>query len=398
MLQSMPDCSPAKWHRAHTTWFFETFALMPHGVPPYDARWGVLFNSYYESLGPRHVRAKRGMLSRPSADEVGAYRRAVDEQMTQLLSEADAPTSRALLPVVELGLAHEEQHQELILTDVLHALHEHPLRPAYRTSSARLAVSDVVAPQRFFAYEAGLSVIGARAGEGFRFDNEEPAHRVWVDAFELSERLVTVGEWRAFKVERGYQTPSLWLSEGFDWVRAQRVEAPLYFEGDDEGARVFGFDGLRAPSDAEPVVHVSYYEADAIARFLGARLPSEAEWELAARELEVSGNLLERGALRALPADPSASGAPGRPKQLFGDAWEWTSSSYSPYPGYTPNAGALGEYNGKFMVNQLVLRGGSSLTPRAHVRASYRNFWPAHTRFQLTGVRLARSLSRGARP
>ena len=388
----MPDCSPTKWHRAHTTWFFETFILLPRGYAAFDARWGFLFNSYYESLGARHARPKRGLLSRPSSEEIGEYRRVVDERMAQLIASADAPQLEELRPLVELGLAHEEQHQELILTDILHALSAHPLHPAYRPVPAPSAPLAPAAPQRFHGHEGGLTTLGAPDGSTFRFDNEEPAHRVWVDPFELSQRLVTVGEWKAFKAENGYQRASLWLSEGFDWVRSEAIAAPLYMASDPDGpVRAFGFDGLRELSDADPVVHVSYYEADAIARFLGARLPTEAEWELVARGCEVSGNFVETNALRPLPAAGESTRAP---QQLFGDAWEWTSSSYSPYPGYRPSAGALGEYNGKFMVNQMVLRGGSCLTPQAHMRASYRNFWPAATRFQVTGIRLARSLGK----
>jgi ergothioneine biosynthesis protein EgtB len=409
-LQSMPDASPTKWHRAHTSWFFETFLLGPNGVPPYDSRWGFLFNSYYESLGPRHSRPKRGLLSRPSADEVSEYRRVVDERVCLLLSQAEPSRLPELAAIVGIGLAHEEQHQELILTDILHALSCHPFQPRYRSAAPMLPAREAAegpTSVRYFPYEGGLVTIGAPADGSFRFDNEEPVHRVWLEPFELSERLVTVEEWKAFARAGGYETPSLWLSEGFDWVHDQGVCAPLY-AGFREGRLLgFGLDGERELDDAEPIVHVSYYEADAIARFLGARLPSEAEWELAAqtasrntpsrvrtshgttRDPHLDGNFRESGALRPLPAEPGASG----PRQLFGDAWEWTSSSYSPYPGYAPNAGALGEYNGKFMVNQMVLRGGSCFTPRAHVRASYRNFWPPHTRFQMSGIRLARSTS-----
>ncbi len=385
----MPDCSPTKWHRAHTTWFFETFVLSPRGHRVFDEDYRFLFNSYYESLGPRHPRPRRGLLSRPSADEVTRYRQVIDGRMTEWLTGLSAEEALEVSPLVELGLAHEEQHQELILTDILHAFSAHPFYPAYRGTPAPEATQPA-APNRFHAYEGGLVELGAEAGAGFRFDNEEPRHRVWVDPFELSERLVTVGEWKAFEAEGGYAKPSLWLSEGFGWVRAEGITGPLYADRDRGGAlRVFGLDGLREAQDDEPIAHLSYYEADALARYLGARLPTEAEWELAARELPVRGNFLESGALRPLP---SAETCATHPQQLFGDAWEWTSSSYAPYPGYTPSAGALGEYNGKFMVNQLVLRGGSCFTPRAHMRASYRNFWPARTRFQVTGVRLARSL------
>ncbi len=393
-LQSMPDCSPAKWHRAHTTWFFETFVLAPRGVPAFNPHWAYLFNSYYETLGPRQIRAQRGLLSRPSAAEIGDYRNVIDEQMTALMAGADDATLRELAPMVELGLAHEEQHQELILTDILHAFSMHVQCPAYRVAehkpASRAAVSS---KQTFCSYEGGLVELGAsRNGRGFRFDNEEPRHRVWLEPYELSQRLVTVGEWKAFKADRGYERPALWLAEGVDWVRAHNIHTPLYMHEEPDGTlRRFSLHGLRSVSDAEPVTHVSYYEAEAIARFLGARLPTEAEWELAASAQPVAGNLLESDALEALPA--SNEGAIGQPRQLFGDAWEWTSSSYSAYPGYVARPGALGEYNGKFMVNQMVLRGGSCFTPRAHIRATYRNFWAPHTRFQVSGIRLARSLA-----
>lgn len=397
----MPDCSPAKWHRAHTTWFFETFVLAPRGVPVFDSTWGFLFNSYYETLGPRQIRAQRGLLSRPTAAQIGDYRNVIDEHMTQLLSRADEASLRELAPLLELGMAHEEQHQELILTDILHAFSTHPFHPAYLRSraqggaSARAHDRASTTKQAFCPYPGGLFEIGApqasQDGASFRFDNEEPRHHVWVEPYELATRLVTVGEWKAFKAEGGYERASLWLSEGADWLRAHDIHAPLYLHEDKHGALCrFGLDGLCEVSDDEPLMHVSYYEADAIAHFLGARLPTEAEWELAARDVHVAGNFAESNALVALPAP--ASHVQDGPQQLFGDVWEWTSSSYSPYPGYTPRPGALGEYNGKFMVNQMVLRGGSCLTPRAHMRATYRNFWPPHTRFQMSGIRLARSL------
>jgi ergothioneine biosynthesis protein EgtB len=391
-VQSMPDTSPTKWHRAHTTWFFETFVLAAEGVDFVDRRYEVLFNSYYEAAGARHPRAKRGLLSRPSAAEIHDYRRIVDEEMTHLLSRSDGDTLARVLPIVELGIAHEEQHQELLLTDILHAFSENPLGPAYRAEAATPARSPGPDPIRFVASGSGLRQIGAAAGTGFAFDNERPRHKRWVEPFELADRLVSVRELKAFLDADGYGTPSLWLAEGLDFVRARGATAPLYSTYEDGQLHVFSLAGPRVPSDDEPVAHVSYYEADAIARFLGARLPTEAEWEILAEEGAVQGHFADDGVFRPLPATAAPANEQGV-RQLFGDAWEWTRSSYEPYPGYQVAEGALGEYNGKFMVNQLVLRGGSCFTPRGHVRASYRNFWHPQTQFQMAGVRLARGVS-----
>jgi ergothioneine biosynthesis protein EgtB len=400
-LQSMPDASPTKWHRAHTTWFFEAFVLEPAGIAPALGQSGLLFNSYYEAAGPRHPRAKRGLLSRPSAVEVGDYRRRVDERLKRLIETAGAAPLERILPVIELGVAHEEQHQELLLTDILHAFSESPLRPAFLAAAITPPSAPPAEEIRFVPFEGGLREIGAAAGGGFAFDNERPRHKRWVEPFALADRLVTMGELAAFIREGGYRTPSLWLSEGFDFVRAQGLGAPLHAAMEDGELRVFSLAGPRVAAASDPVVHVSYYEADALARFLGARLPTEAEWEIAAAARPVRGNFLDDGVLRARPpaADtPEAErGGTGELRQLFGDAWEWTQSSYEAYPGYAPLPGALGEYNGKFMVGQQVLRGGSCLTPRRHVRATYRNFWPPPTRFQMTGVRLARDVRRVAR-
>ncbi len=390
-LQSMADASPTKWHRAHTTWFFEAFVLEPAGKKAVDPRYAFLFNSYYEAVGPRHTRDRRGLISRPSVAEIGDYRRVVDERLMDLLTTADEATLERVLPVVELGIAHEEQHQELLLTDILHAFSENPLRPAFQEPSPEPArpLPSAGGELRFMAFEGGLYEVGASDRVPFAFDNERPRHKEWVEPFALADRLVTVRELKAFLREGGYGTPSLWLSEGFDFVRSNRVSAPLHGAYEDGELRVFTLEGARVADDDEPVVHVSYYEADAIARFLGARLPSEAEWEIAARNAPVRGNFADEGVLRARRASASAAGV----RQLFGDAWEWTRSSYDPYPGYRSPAGAIGEYNGKFMVNQRVLRGGSCLTPQRHMRASYRNFWHPHTRFQMTGIRLAREVS-----
>ena len=390
-VQSMADCSPTRWHRAHTTWFFETFLLQPRGVPPVHPGWGYLFNSYYEAIGPRHARPRRGVVSRPSTEQIGEYRREVDERVVRLLTQASHAELAAQRYLLQLGLAHEQQHQELLLTDIQNAFWENPLRPAYRGPPAAGQGGPAV-PLGYREYEGGLIEIGAAPSATFHFDNEEPRHRVWLEPFELGNRLVTVGEWKAFAEDDGYSTPSLWLSAGIDWVRTHAIDAPLYGRREGGALVVFGLDGEREAEDAEPVTHLSYYEADALARFLDARLPTEAEWEHAAAGADEEGNFLEDEVLRALPAPASAQHVP---TQLFGDAWEWTQSSYGAYPGYQPARSALGEYNGKFMANQFVLRGGSCFTPRGHVRASYRNFWPPDTRFQVTGVRLARSLSTG---
>ncbi len=391
-LQSMPDASPAKWHRAHTTWFFETFVLAPAGFAPVDARYDYLFNSYYDAVGPRHPRARRGLLSRPTAAEVGDYRRIVDERVTRWLATAGAEARARLLPVLELGIAHEEQHQELLLTDILHAFSESPLRPAFvdRPAPAVPRIARDAGPLRFVPMEGGLRQLGAPADGSFVFDNETPRHSHWIEPFELSDRLVTFGELEAFVQSGGYRTPSLWLAEGYDLVRATGIAAPLYCSFDEEGPRVFSLAGERRPARDEPLAHVSYYEADAIARFLGARLPTEGEWEVAAVQAHVAGNFVDDDVLHPLPA-PARPESP-RIRQLFGDVWEWTRSSYEPYPGYATAAGALGEYNGKFMVSQRVLRGGSCLTAQRHARATYRNFWPPATRFQMAGFRLARAL------
>jgi ergothioneine biosynthesis protein EgtB len=386
-LQSMPDASPVKWHLAHTSWFFETFALRP-SLPGYrerDPRFESLYNSYYESVGTPYTRARRGLLSRPSLDEVLAYRRHVDDAMAGLLSREVAPD---LAAVIELGLQHEQQHQELVLTDVKHLLAQSPLRPAYLSAAPEPAASAGEPPaQRWHAYAGGLVGVGA-GGEGFAFDNERPRHRRLLEPFALAHRLVTNAEWIAFIEDRGYARPELWLSDGIAAVRAEGWQAPLYWERRAEGWWHFTLNGMQPVEPNAPVCHVSYYEADAFARWAGARLPGEDEWELAAAPLPVRGNFVESG--RLLPAPPTARSAAGAaPAQLFGDVWEWTRSPYAAYPGYAPPAGALGEYNGKFMVNQLVLRGGACTTPAAHVRASYRNFFPPSARWQLSGVRLA---------
>lgn len=364
VLQSMPDASPTKWHRAHTTWFFETFFLAPRGVPPVNAEYNYLFNSYYEALGARHARTRRGMLSRPSIDEVAAYRKTIDLRMLDWLGAATDEEHLKIAPLLELGLAHEEQHQELILTDILHAFSQNPTMPAYSSSfsNAERAPNGTM---RFAEIDGGLFEIGAADDGAFCFDNELPRHKTFVDEFAIADRPVTVGDMKAFIADGGYRTASLWLSDGWSLARSEDWNAPLYARIDGGKYLAFDLGGLREVSDDDVATHLSFYEADAVARWLGGRLPTEAEWEIAKTRGHALGST--------------------------GIAWEWTSSSYSPYPGFSPGPGAVGEYNGKFMVGQYVLRGGSHFTPRGHIRPTYRNFWPPQTRFQLTGARVARS-------
>jgi dimethylhistidine N-methyltransferase len=380
-VQSMPDASPAKWHRAHTTWFFECFILLKHlpHYQPYNPEYNYLFNSYYEAVGKRHARDRRGLLTRPSAEEVNAYRRYVDRAMCKLLEGAE-PTE-ALRSLVELGLQHEQQHQELLLTDILHVFAQNPLLPAY--APFRSCGVEGAPPAEFIAFDGGLAEIGHH-GRGFAFDNEMPRHEVLLPPFRLMNRLVTNREWLAFMADGGYLAPKLWLSDGWKCAQAEGWQAPLYWSERDGEWFTITLNGLKPVDRDAPVCHVSYYEADAFARWSGRRLPSEAEWEHAAAQLATGcGNFRDDGYLRPLPAGRR----PGF--QLFGDVWEWTQSSYSPYPGYRAPEGAVGEYNGKFMVNQMVLRGGSCVTSRDHVRASYRNFFYPHQRWQFSGLRLA---------
>jgi len=383
-LQSMPDASPVKWHLGHATWFFETMVLerWEPDFRPLRAEYRSLFNSYYVAVGPRHPRPQRGMLSRPSLEEVRAYRRNVDERMARLIGRGVAPEADAL---IELGLHHEQQHQELIVTDFKHLLSLNPLNPAYRPPPGRAGGGSAAPALRWHRYEAGVREIGHR-GERFCFDNETPRHRVLLGAYDLASRPVTNAEYLAFMADGGYARPELWLADGWDVRTVQAWESPHYWEKADGTWRVFTLGGVLPVDPDEPVCHVSYYEADAYARWAGARLPSEAEWESAAASLPVAGNFVESG--RFHPA--AARDAQGRPAQLFGDVWEWTQSPYGGFPGFRPAAGAVGEYNGKFMANQMVLRGGSCATPADHVRATYRNFFYPHHRWQFMGLRLAR--------
>ena len=396
LVQSMPDASPTKWHLAHTTWFFEEFVLArfdPAHVWD-DPRWRILFNSYYEAAGPRHPRGARGLLSRPSLDEVRGWRARVDAQMLALLSTAATADPNALATTL-LGTHHEQQHQELLLTDVKHALAMNPLRPRYASPGGRALAPDralSTAPIAWKAFEERIALIG-HDGKGFAFDNEGPRHRVLVGPFSLASRLVTNAEYARFIEDRGYERPELWLSDGWAVAKAEGWTAPLYWRRGADGAwTLFTLQGEQSVEGAAPATHVSFFEADAYARWAEARLPTEQEWEVVARQSTrpdagLEGHFLESGALGARPAERPGQGGI---TQLFGDAWEWTASAYLPYPKFRPEAGALGEYNGNFMSGQMVLRGGSCLSPRDHLRASYRNFFPPHARWQMTGIRLAR--------
>ncbi|HEY5291513.1 MAG TPA: ergothioneine biosynthesis protein EgtB [Burkholderiales bacterium] len=384
-IQSMPDASPVKWHLAHTTWFFETFVLAPHqpGYRVFDASYRFLFNSYYNAIGERHPRPERGMLSRPGLEEILAYRRHVDEAMPGLLAGDRAPPESGAL--IELGLQHEQQHQELILTDAKHLLSRNPLKPAYQK---QWPLTPIQARERhWISCAAGLREIGY-AGADFCFDNETPRHRVWLDAFQIASHPVTHGDFIAFIDDGGYRRPELWLAAGWDAVAARGWHAPQYWERRDGRWHAFTLHGEVPVDPHTPVCHVSFYEAEAFARWASARLPTEAEWEVAARDAPREGNFLESGALHPLALREAP--ADGTLAQAYGDVWEWTRSDYGPYPGFRPVAGAVGEYNGKFMCGQYVLRGGSCATPSSHIRASYRNFFPPDARWQFSGLRLAR--------
>jgi ergothioneine biosynthesis protein EgtB len=384
--QSMTEASPTKWHLAHTTWFFETFILEPHqpGFRPYADTFRVLFNSYYNGIGEQHPRPARGLLTRPALDEVYAYRAHVDDALTSLLTAPPGPPP-GVAELVELGINHEQQHQELILMDLKHLLASNPLDPVYRETGH---TSSRPAPAaEWLPFAAGIRHLG-HPGPGFAYDNEGPRHRVFLEPFELASRPVTCGEFQAFIADGGYARPELWLDAGWAAVRAGGWESPQYWrQGPDREWTLFTLGGRRPVDPDEPVCHVSYYEADAYARWAGARLPTEAEWEAAANEREnPAGGFLDSGRLHPAPApEPGLS-------QMFGDVWEWTASAYLPYPGFRPAAGAVGEYNGKFMVDQMVLRGGSCATPADHIRPTYRNFFPSDARWPFTGLRLARSV------
>ena len=381
-VQSMPDASPAKWHLAHTTWFFETFVLRDHapGYRLHDERWPFLFNSYYEAEGRRHARDRRGIVTRPTLDEVRAYRAHVDAALVAALPSLPSEAQT----LVELGCHHEQQHQELLVTDILHLFGENPLEPALYPPVRKQPVA-MPGPIGWIEHAGGLVEIG-HAGDGFAFDCEGPRHQTLLAPHAIADRTVTNGEWAAFIADGGYREPRHWLSDGWAWVKGEGIEAPLYWERRDETWTRFGLDGRRAIDPAAPVTHVSFYEADAYASWAGARLPTEAEWEAAAAYDPAGGNQMDAGG----PVEPRPARA-GDPA-FFGDVWQWTGSAYRPYPGFAPADGAVGEYNGKFMSGQFVLRGGSCATPRGHTRASYRNFFYPHQRWQFTGLRLAKDL------
>jgi ergothioneine biosynthesis protein EgtB len=381
-VQSMPDASPAKWHLGHTTWFFETFVLEKYeeSFVPFLPAFRVLFNSYYNGVGEKHPRPHRGLLTRPALHEIMLYRKKVNERMQRIFERLgdDAP----FCTLVDLGLNHEQQHQELILTDIKNLLSLNPLKPAYREQEEE--ASPPASAIEWHAFDSGLVEVG-HGGDGFGFDNETPRHKQFLNAYSLASRLVTNGEYLHFITDGGYDDPRLWLSEGWDWIEANRIAHPIYWERSDERWNEFNLGGSRALDPFAPAVHISYFEADAYARWAGARLPSEAEWEYAAAAVQATEDANQHDRLRPRPAG-DATGL----RQMFGEAWQWTQSSYASYPGYLWPEGAVGEYNGKFMVNQYVLRGSSCLTPSGHSRATYRNFFPATARWQMSGIRLAK--------
>lgn len=396
-VQSMPDVSPTKWHRAHVTWFFETFVLAENEerFAPYQDQYWFLFNSYYEAIGPRYARPLRGVISRPGAHDVGLYRGNVDDRMRSLLDTLDEGTLTKLAPTIELGFHHEQQHQELLLMDIKHVLSLNPLRPVY---AGRPATSGVSGPLGWHEYDGGLVEIGHDSDRdgSFCFDNELPLHQQFLAPFRLADRLVTNGEWQAFMADGGYRRPELWLSDGWARINAEGWQAPFYWIEQDGVWFEHTLSGTWPVDPELPACHLSHYEADAYATWAGKRLPTEAEWEHAARSEDDAGGPATDALLSTSPEaaattwHPRAAGPPtGGLRQLFGDCWEWTSSAYLPYPGFHPAAGAIGEYNGKFMSSQMVLRGGCALTPPGHARASYRNFFPPGARWPLTGVRLA---------
>ncbi len=389
VVQSMADTSPTKWHLAHVSWFFETLVLKPHlpGYQPIDDRYAFLFNSYYNTLGKQFSRPDRGLITRPTVADVHEYRRHVDESMEVLFERGSSAGIELPEVIIDIGLHHEQQHQELIVTDLKHLLSRNPLHPEYRQAGRREngKTGSGVGGQSWIGVAEGVYEIGSDYGDGVVYDNETPRHKSYVYDCELANRLITNGEFKAFLADGAYERPEFWLSSGWATVQERGWNAPLYWEERDGEWYYFTLSGFRPVDDDEPVCHVSLYEADAYASWAGARLPTEAEWEVVAAQQPIEGNFVESGAFH-----PSPSTIDGSPSQIFGDVWEWTSSAYTSYPGYEQPSGALGEYNAKFMSGQNVLRGGSCATPQSHIRASYRNFFYAPDRWQFSGIRLAR--------
>ncbi len=389
-VQAMDDASPTKWHLAHTTWFFETFLLEPHmpGYTLFDEDFCYCFNSYYEAVGARHPRPKRGMLTRPGANEIKDYRAYVDEALDDFMTSGIPDGDKELSSVIKLGINHEQQHQELLLTDILALFALSPLKPAYRElelNDKQHPTTTTVNPT-WLSFDGGIHEIG-HAGNGFHYDNEGPRHKTLLQPFQISDRLVTNAEWLGFIADGGYKTPTLWLSDGWAEVNKQNWQAPGYWELKDDAWHQMTLRGLLPINPDAPVSHVSYFEADAFARWSGHRLPTESEWELAAQATTEDGNTLSTSELRPVALNKTTQ---NNPTQMFGDVWEWTQSPYAPYPGFSPVEGAIGEYNGKFMCNQFVLKGASCVTPDGHSRKTYRNFFYPHQRWQFVGLRLAK--------
>ncbi len=385
VIQPMENASPAKWHLAHTSWFFETFVLGKF-LPDFESlhpQYAYFFNSYYLQTGVPFTRAKRGLLSRPTVKEVFEYRAYVNEQMEAFIQNTDEHTWKEAASVVEIGNHHEQQHQELILTDLKYLFAQNPLLPEYL--NVEVEYSEKIADLNWVAFEQGLVEVGSK-GDEFTYDNEHPHHRTFVQDFELSDRLITNAEYLEFMKAGGYERSEYWLDEGWSTVKKEEWKAPLYWFEREGSWFNYTLSGARQVNPAEPVTHISYFEADAFARWKGVRLPTEQEWEFASQNLEIKGNFVEDQAFHPVPLKEKEAGI----KQMFGDVWEWTMSSYAPYPGYKPLPGALGEYNGKFMANQYVLRGGSCATSNSHIRRTYRNFFPSNARWQFSGLRLAR--------
>jgi ergothioneine biosynthesis protein EgtB len=383
VIQTMPDVSPTKWHLAHTTWFFEHFILTPNlpNYRPFHPQFTYLFNSYYNSVGDRQPRAKRGNLSRPTLTDILEYRHYVDNYMIKLLEPLDDVQIREFRPTLELGIHHEQQHQELILTDIKHVFASNPLHPIYRKSNG--IPESQASPLNWILIPENIYPIGHPGGQ-FGYDNEFPSHKVFLSAFQIASRLMTNSEYLAFIEDNGYARPELWLSDGWDTVCREKWNAPLYWEKNDNEWHHMTLSGFKKIAGNEPVCHVSFYEADAFARWKGKRLLTEEEWETVSLKRSLQGNFLEQNYFQPVGSQDE----PGEILQMFGDTWEWTASPYTAYPNYKTSKGALGEYNGKFMCNQMVLRGGSCFTPQSHIRPSYRNFFPPHARWQCTGIRL----------